>query len=43
VELGVLLGYTDVRYQVLIEKKVIIVRHFDIIEEEMYEDKMYWI
>jgi len=33
-ELGVLLGYTDVGYRVLIDNKVIVARHVDIIEED---------
>jgi len=33
-ELGVLLGYTDVGYRILVNDKVIVARHVDIIEED---------
>jgi len=33
-ELGVLLGYTDVGYRVLVDDKVMVTRHVDIIEED---------
>lgn len=34
-EAGILLGYTDTGYRVLINKKVIIARHCDIVEEDV--------
>lgn len=34
-ELGVLLGYSEVEYRVLIKNKIVIARHVDIIEEDI--------
>jgi hypothetical protein len=34
-EVGILLGYTDTGYRVLLNKKVIVVRNCDIIEEDV--------
>ncbi|KAF2888063.1 hypothetical protein ILUMI_18110 [Ignelater luminosus] len=34
-EIGILLGYTDTRYRVLMNNRVIIARHCDIIEEDV--------